>query len=312
MTALVTGGGGFIGSALARALVAEGQRVRVLDSFITGSRDAVPPECELIEGDLREEAAVRHACSGVEIVYHQAALRSVPRSVDDPVLTDACNVRGTLHVLMAAHDAGVRKVIYASSSSVYGDTGASLAPGERLREDMLPDPISPYGVSKLAGEQYCRAWTKLTGLPTISLRYFNVFGPGQNPESLYAVVFPAFVSALLQGTAPEVHWDGEQSRDFTFIDDVVAANLAAARAGSDADGLVFNVGAGSARTVNEVLRAVSGAVGTWIDPVPTPKRPGDVRRTFADVSRAMALLGWAPKSAWEESVARTVEWLRSR
>lgn len=310
MNVLVTGGGGFIGSSLAHALVAEGHAVRVFDSFITGFREAVPAECELIEGDLRDLEAVTKACSGTEVVYHQAALRSVPRSVDDPLLTDGCNVRGTLHVLVAAREAGVRKVVYASSSSAYGDTGASLAPDERLREDMAPDPISPYGVSKLAGEQYCRSWTKITGLPTVSLRYFNVFGPGQHRESLYAAVFPAFIDALLGGKAPEVHWDGEQSRDFTFIDDVVDANIRAGAAGPDADGLTFNIGAGDAKTVNEVLKAVSDAAGVWIDPVSTPRRAGDVRRTFADISLAERLLGWRPKARWKESVEATVGWFR--
>lgn len=308
MRVLVTGGGGFIGSSLAKALLAEGHEVRVLDSFVTGFREFVPDGCELIEGDLRDLDAVKLACAGVEIVYHQGAVRSVARSVDDPVMTDGCNVRGTLHVLVAAQEAGVRKVIYASSSSVYGDAGSNLGPNERLREDMHPDPVSPYGVSKLAGEQYCRAWTKLTGLPTVSLRYFNVYGPGQPRESLYALVFPAFIAALVAGEAPELHWDGEQSRDFTYIDDVIEANFKAAAAGDEASGRVFNVGAGATHTVNEVLKAVSGAAGVWIEPKRLPKRPGDVRRTFADITLAREILGWAPKAVWAPSVKATVDY----
>ncbi|MCA1831703.1 MAG: SDR family oxidoreductase [Actinomycetota bacterium] len=306
MKALVTGGGGFIGSALAHALVSEGHEVRVFDAFITGFRENVPVGSELIEGDLRDVDAVRSACRDIEVVYHQAAIRSVPRSVDDPVLVDGCNVRGTLNVLMAAKEAGCRKVVYASSSSVYGDN-----PEPQLREDMAPDPISPYGVSKLAGELYARVWSKLTGLPTVSLRYFNVYGPRQHKESLYAAVFPAFVSALLAGEAPEVHWDGEQTRDFTYIDDVVEANLRAASATEEADGKVFNIGNGDAHSVNEVLDAVSKAVGEWIEPIRTPRRAGDVRHTLADISEAERLLGWRPASEWQDAVEATVEWFRS-
>lgn len=306
MKALVTGGGGFIGSSLAHRLVVEGHDVRVLDSFLTGFPEAVPADAELVEGDLRDLEVVRRAVDGTEVVFHQAAIRSVPRSVDDPVLVDGCNVRGTLHVLVAAQDAGVRKVVYASSSSVYGDQEA-----DPLREDLRPEPISPYGVSKLAGELYCRTWTKMTGLPTVSLRYFNVFGPRQRKESEYAAVFPAFIAALLAGDAPEVHWDGEQSRDFTYIDDVVEANLLAAKAGPEADGAVFNIGDGRAKTVNEVLRAVSDSVATWIDPVRTPRRAGDVRRTLADVRGAELLLGWKPQTDWATAVRNTVEWFRA-
>lgn len=306
MRALVTGGGGFIGSALARALVAEGHEVRVLDSFITGFREAVPSETELVEGDLRDLDVVRNAADGVEIVFHQAAIRSVHRSVDDPVLVDGCNVRGTMNVLIAAQEAGARKVIYASSSSVYGDN-----PAPRLREDMVPEPISPYGVSKLTGEMYARVWTTLYGLPTVSLRYFNVYGPGQHKESLYAAVFPAFVAALLSGEAPEVHWDGEQTRDFTYIDDVIEANFRAAAASSEADGASVNIGNGEAHSVNEVLAAVSEAAGRWIDPVRTERRPGDVRHTLADIGAAGRLLGWRPKAEWQPSVAATVAWFGS-
>jgi nucleoside-diphosphate-sugar epimerase len=201
----------------------------------------------------------------------------------------------------------VRRVVYASSSSVYGD----VAEG-RQREDMTPSPLSPYAVSKLAAEQYCRVWTHLKGLSTVSLRYFNVFGPGQRPESKYAAVFPGFISALAESRAPEVHWDGEQSRDFSYIDDVVRANVAAAEAGPDADGAVINVAGGDPKSVNEVLDVVSEAIGRWIEPVRTPKRAGDVRRTHADISRARDVLGWTPQADWKESVAQTVAWFLQR
>jgi nucleoside-diphosphate-sugar epimerase len=301
---LVTGGGGFIGSALARALVARGDDVRVLDNFLTGSRARVPDGAELVEADLRDAAAVADACRGAEVVFHQAALRSVPKSVDQPRLATECNVMGTLSVLMGAASAGVRRVVYASSSSVYGQRL------DVLREDDMPDPRSPYAASKLAGEQYCRVWTHLHGLSTVSLRYFNVFGPGQSPDSKYSAVFPAFISALLRGEAPEVHWDGEQAKDFTFVDDVVHANLLAAAADERADGAVINVGGGRPKSVNEVLRLVSEHVGTWIDPRRTPKRQGDVRRSEADITRAAELLGWTPATPWEAGVEATVDWFR--
>jgi UDP-N-acetylglucosamine/UDP-N-acetyl-alpha-D-glucosaminouronate 4-epimerase len=306
MRAFVTGGAGFIGSSIARALIAQGNEVVVFDSFATGFRDFVPPEAALVEGDLSDLEVVRAAVKGADVVFHQGALRSVAKSVEDPLASNSANVTGTLHILVAAHEAGVQRVVYASSSSVYGD------PAEPLRrEDQPLRPISPYGVSKLAGEMYCSAWTAVQGLPTVSLRYFNVFGPGQHRESKYAAVFPAFVGALLQGRAPEIDWDGEQSRDFTYIDDVVEANLRAAGADSSADGAAFNIGAGRGVSVNQVLRSVSDAVGVWIDPVSTPKRPGDVRHTLADISRARATLGWEPRAQWEDAIRATVDWFRS-
>jgi nucleoside-diphosphate-sugar epimerase len=210
-----------------------------------------------------------------------------------------------MHVLISAHEAGSQRVVYASSSSVYGDIG------EAINDEKLPaNPVSPYAVSKLAGELYCRVWTHLRGLSTVSLRYFNVFGPGQPAESKYAAVFPAFISALIHGHRPEVHWDGEQSRDFTYIDDVVRANILAARAGPEADGAVMNIAGGKSRSVSEVLRAVSAAVGRWIEPTGAPKRSGDVRRTCANIAKARLLLGWEPTADWDESVKATVEWFR--
>jgi nucleoside-diphosphate-sugar epimerase len=303
MRALVTGGAGFIGSALSRALVARGDEVRVLDNFLTGSRGALPPEAELLEGDLRSQEDVRKAVDGAEVVFHQGAVRSVPRSVDEPVLVEETNVLGTLHVVLTAGEAGVRRVVYASSSSVYGDVREGVN-----REDLPPDPLSPYAASKLAGEYYCRVWTRMRGLSTVSLRYFNVFGPGQSHESRYAAVFPAFCHALVAGRAPEIHWDGEQARDFSYIDDVVRANLLAAEADGRVDGEVINIAGGGPRTVNEVLGAVSQALGTWVEPTRTPKRVGDVRRTHADIGRARELLGWEPEAEWTSAVEATARW----
>lgn len=307
MQVLVTGGAGFIGSALARALVEHGHQVRVLDNFLTGFEENIPAQAELVEGDLRDFETLRKACEGMEVVFHQAAVRSVPRSVEDPLLVDSCNVVGTLHLLMAAEEARVRRVVYASSSSVYGGGEKGLN-----REDARPNPLSPYAVSKLAGEQYCRVWTRIKDLSTVSLRYFNVFGPGQHPDSKYAAVFPAFISALAGGRPPEIHWDGEQSRDFTFVQDVVRANVLAAQAGDRVDGQVINVGAGRAKTVNEVLKSISEAMGRWIDPVQKAKRTGDVRHTHADITRAGEILGWEPQAQWVPAVEETVRWFLYR
>lgn len=306
MDALVTGGAGFIGSSLARALIERGDRVRVLDSFLTGFEENVPPEADLVRGDLRDPGACAEACRGIEVVFHQGALRSVPRSVDDPLLSEGCNVQGTLNILVAAEGAGVRRVVYASSSSVYGESSEPIN-----REDQPPNPLSPYAASKLSGELYCRVWTQLKGLSTVSLRYFNVFGPGQHPESKYAAVFPAFISALAAERAPEVHWDGEQSRDFSYVGDVVRANIAAAETDGRVDGAVINIGGGRPKSVNEVLASVSQAIGRWIEPGRTPRRAGDVRRTHADISRARDLLGWEPQAEWEQAVADTVAWFVS-
>jgi len=305
MDVLVTGGGGYIGSVLARALLERGDRVRVIDSFVTGLRDRIPTGTELVQADLRDDEAVAEACRDVEVIFHQAALRSVPRSVDQPRLATECNVLGTLNVLLGAQRAGVRRVVYASSSSVYGESTA-----ERQHEDQLPDPRSPYAASKLAAEYYCRVWTYTTELSTVSLRYFNVFGPGQPREGKYSLVFPAFVACLVNGEPPEIHWDGEQAKDFTYIDDVVRANLLAADADRNVDGAVINIGNGSPRSVNEVLHAVADAVGTWIEPVRLPKRVGDIRRTHADIKRAKELLGWEPQADWREAIEATVAWFR--
>ncbi|MGH2808410.1 MAG: NAD-dependent epimerase/dehydratase family protein [Actinomycetota bacterium] len=302
MRALVTGGAGFIGSSIARKLLERGDEVVILDNLMGGFRESVPDGAEFIEGDLRDPADLERAVAAAEVVFHEAAIRSVPRSLDEPSLVHDSNVTGTLNLLIAAEEAGARRLVYASSSSLYG--GAFEGPS---REDMTPNPLSPYAVSKLAGEHYCRVWSSLGRLPTVCLRYFNVFGPGQSPESKYAAVFPAFISALKHDEAPDIHGDGEQSRDFTFIDDVVRANLLAAEA-AGAEGAVMNVAGGRPRTVNEVFRSISGALGKDLEPRHVAPREGDIRHSHADAARVRELLGWHVESDWATAVKQTVEW----
>ncbi len=307
MRVLVTGGAGFVGSAIAAACVGRGDDVAVIDNMLNGDPSRVPEGAKLVEADLRDLDAVRAVSTGAELVFHEAALRSVPRSVDDPVLATECNVIGTMNVLIAAQEAGVRRVVYASSSSAYGGVTDGLQ-----HEDATPRPLSPYAASKLAAEHYCQVWTRVHGLSTVSLRYFNIFGPGQDPESKYSAVVPAFVAALLQGRPPVVHWDGEQSRDFTYIDDVVEANLKAAEADQRADGSVINIGGGRPRSINEMLQAISDEIGVWIEPERVPMRAGDIRSSSADISRARDLLGWEPTTSWSDAVKATVAYLRDK
>jgi nucleoside-diphosphate-sugar epimerase len=291
---LVTGGAGFIGSHLVDELVSRGYRVRVLDNLSTGSRAnlmAVQDQIEFIEGDILDRRAVRAAMDGIEIVYHQAAMRSVPRSIDDPAATNRSNVDGTLNVLLAARDAGVRRVVYASSSSVYGDS-----PSLPLREDDPARPVSPYAASKLAGEHYCRVFTRVYGLSTVSLRYFNVFGPRQDPGSQYAVVIPRFIHAALSGQPLEIHGDGLQSRDFTPVRNIVLANSLAADA-RHASGEVFNVACGTQYRLLDIVEWLSRRLGQHRPPVRwyhTQPRAGDVRHTLADIGKAMSILGYRP------------------
>ncbi|HVO23172.1 MAG TPA: SDR family oxidoreductase [Candidatus Margulisiibacteriota bacterium] len=305
---LVTGGAGFIGSNIVEALVRKGERVRVLDNFSTGDRAnlaAVHERVEIVEGDLRDMEAVRRAVAGVTYVCHQAALRSVPRSVDDPLSTDAVNTHGTLQLLVAAHEAHVRRVVYASSSSVYGDS-----PVLPKVEDQTPAPISPYAVAKLAAELYCRMYTRLYGLETVSLRYFNVFGPKQSPESKYAAVVPLFIRAALNSEPLIVHGDGEQSRDFTYIDNVVQANLLACTT-PGIGGEVFNVACNSRHSVLEIALTVQTLLGRKLTIEHTPARAGDVRHTQASIDKAVRLLNYHPTVGFEDGMRRTFESLRA-
>ena len=306
--ALVTGAAGFIGSHLCRRLVSDGLDVVGLDDLSDGSLENLRdvPQVRFVEADLRDEAAVAGAAAGCGAIFHQGAKRSVPRSMEQPGITTDVNVRGTLNVVLAARDAGA-VVVAASSSSVYGDQ--SEFP---LRESMTPAPRSPYAASKLAVEVYCAALFRSYGVPAIALRYFNVYGPGQDPESEYAAVVPRFAVACLTGARPQVHGDGEQSRDFSYIDDVIEANLLAARSGGEAHGLAFNIGGGGRPTsINRLLSMIAERSGVLADPVHTPTRAGDVRTTQADVSLAGRLLGYEPAVAIEEGVARTVDWFRA-
>lgn len=309
MRFLVTGGAGFIGSNLVAALVRRGDAVVVLDDFSTGKREnlaALQSQITLIEGSLTDLETVRRAVDGADYVLHQAALASVQRSVDDPQTSNEINVKGTLHVLLAARDAGVKRVVYAASSSAYGDT-------EELpkHEDMRTRPLSPYALQKLVGEEYCRIFTQIYGLDTLALRYFNVFGPHQDPRSHYAAVIPIFVTRLLQGKAPVIYGDGEQSRDFTFIENVVDANLKACE-GPPKGGEAVNVACGERYTLNELCRSLAELTGSDLNPTYEAPRVGDVRHSMADVRRARELLGWNPTVDFRTGLERTVAWYRQQ
>ena len=304
MNVLVTGGAGFIGSHIVDALLARGDRVRVLDNLSTGRRSNLAAargsdRLEFIEGDILDEVTINAACRGIEIVFHEAARSSVPFSVAHPDVSIDNNVRGTLNVLRAAEAAGVARFVYAASSSAYG-----LSVVLPKVETMIPAPISPYAVAKLAGEHLCEAWTHCYGLSTVSLRYFNVYGPRQRADSAYSPVVPRFIDALRHGRAPTIYGDGRQSRDFTYVADVVRANLAAAAA---AAGGVYNVGAGCNRSLLDVLAAVETAVDAHVEPTFEPPRVGDVLRTLADTTAISAAFGWKAEVDLVEGVRRTVE-----
>jgi UDP-glucose 4-epimerase len=303
-TALVTGGAGFIGSHLVDRLARDGWRVRVLDDFSSGREENLASsraKLELLRGDICDEALVARAIAGVDTVFHEAALPSVPRSVAEPVRTNRINVVGTLGLLEAARAAGVRRFVFAASSSAYGNT-VKLPKAE----EMPPTPESPYALQKLAGEEYCRLYTKLYGFETVALRYFNVFGPRQNPRSEYAAVVPRFITACLAGEPPVIYGDGEQTRDFTFIGDVVEANLLAA-ASADAVGTVVNVAGGRRISLNELLRAIQGVADTHVTPRYEPARAGDVRDSLASLERAAARLGFVPRTSLLDGLALTIE-----
>jgi nucleoside-diphosphate-sugar epimerase len=308
MRVLITGGGGFIGSHLVDHFVTAGDDVCVLDNFATGRRENIPrlvKEVELVEGDIQSYERVHNAVRGCEVVLHQAALPSVPRSIQDPLTSNASNVIGTLNVLLAARDSGVRRVLFASSSSVYG-----ARPEARKSEELATAPISPYGVAKLAAEGYCRGFFETYGLETVALRYFNVFGPRQDPLSQYAAVIPNFITALLSGDSPIVFGDGEQSRDFTYVDNVVDANRRALTAEGVA-GKVYNIAGGAKITLNDLLAEIGSITGRECTPVYEDPRPGDIRHSLADVSHAAEDLGYHPEVDLREGLARTVEYYES-
>lgn len=307
---LITGGAGFIGSNIAESLAARGHTVRVLDNFLTGKKEnlaSLKGKVEFVEADLRDLTAMRRACEGVRFVIHQAALPSVPRSVADPILSNEINVTGTLNALVAARDATVERFVFASSSSVYGDT-----PELPKRETMPPHPISPYGLQKLTGETYCRLFWELYQLPTVSLRYFNVFGPRQDPQSEYAAVIPRFVTMMLRGEAPTIFGDGTQSRDFSFVENVVEANLAACRAGKAAFGNTYNIALGDRITLLEFVALLNEILGTKIEPKLTAPRAGDILHSQADISAAISDLKYKPTVSFREGLQRTVEWYRQK
>jgi UDP-glucose 4-epimerase len=299
--ALVTGGAGFVGSSLAWRLVERGDRVRVLDDLSTGRRERVPPDAEFIEGDLRDAAVVADATRGCELVFHQGALPSVPRSFQDPLTSTAIIVEGTLNVLLAAREAEVRRVVLASSSSVYGD-GGSLPRTETAR----PAPMSPYAAAKLAAEGFCSTFSREEMVETVALRYFNVFGPGQAPDSPYAAVVPRFITAAAAGTPLTIYGDGRQSRDFTYVDDVVEANMLAAEA-EGVDGAVLNVSGGAPRTVLDVANAVGEVIGRSPLIEHLPERAGDVRDSWADLSESRRRLGYEPSTTFEAGLAATID-----
>jgi nucleoside-diphosphate-sugar epimerase len=303
---LVTGGAGFIGSHIVDRLRARGDEVRILDDFSSGKRENVPQGVEVVEGSVADLETAQRAVAGCDFVIHQAAIPSVPRSVKDPVSSNRANVDGTLNMLVAARDTGVKRLVFAGSSSVYGES--AVLP---KREDMRPAPLSPYALQKLIGEQYCQMFTRLYGLETVTTRYFNVFGPRQQPGSPYSGVISLFIEALAQGKAPMVHGDGRQTRDFTFVGDVVTGVLKAAEA-PGAAGEVINVAAGGRISLTELIRNIQMVLKTDVEPVFGPVREGDVRDSQADLAKARQLLGFTPTVPFDEGLRETIAWFQSR
>jgi nucleoside-diphosphate-sugar epimerase len=304
---LVTGGAGFIGSNICKRLVEEGCFVRIVDNLLTGKKsnlDTFIDKVEFVEADMGDDTVARSAMKDIDVVVHQGALPSVPRSVDDPAATHKYCVDATFTLLLAARDAGIKRFVYASSSSAYGDT-----PTLPKIETMSPAPLSPYAVGKLVGEYYCSVFHEVYGLETISLRYFNVFGPYQDPTSQYAAAIPAFVTAILKNEPPTIYGDGEQSRDFTYVDNVVEANLLAARAKHTA-GEVLNIACGEAVTVNKIIDMINEILDKKIKPIYTDPRPGDVKHSLADITAAEKLLGFKPIVEFKDGLKSAIEWYR--
>jgi nucleoside-diphosphate-sugar epimerase len=306
---LVTGGGGFIGSNLVKYLCERGESVRVVDNFSTGKREnlaALEQKIELIEGDLRDADTVRRAVTDTDYVLHQAAIPSVQRSVEDPLRSNESNVTGTLILLEACRRAKIRRLVYAASSSVYGDQ-----PSDYKVETMRPNPKSPYAITKLTGEYYCQVYYECYGLETIVLRYFNVFGPNQDPTSEYSAVIPRFITAILNDQQPTIYGDGHQTRDFTYVENNVRANLLAAKADKGL-GEVINIACGTSYSLLDLLRIINSLTGKQIVPIHAPPRKGDVRHSRADISLARELLGYRVEVPFEEGLRRTIEWYRSK
>jgi len=304
---LVTGGAGFIGSNICKKLVSEGCFVRVVDNLLTGKKSNLADiidKIEFIEADMGDENIARDAMKDIDVVLHEGALPSVPRSVDDPAASHKHCVDATFTLLLAARDAGIKRFVYAASSSAYGDT-----PTMPKVETMPTAPLSPYAVGKLVGEYYCSVFSWVFGLETISLRYFNVFGPNQDPKSQYAAAIPAFVTAILKDQSPTIYGDGEQSRDFTYIDNVVEANLLAARV-SKTSGEVINIACGQAVTVNEIIDMINTSLGKNVKPIYTDPRPGDVKHSLADITAAANLIGYKPVISFEQGLQKAVNWYR--
>ena len=306
---LVTGGAGFIGSNIVHFLIKKGERVRVLDNFLTGKKEnlaSIRDKIELIEGDIRNFEICLKATKGVDYVLHQAALPSVPRSVEDPLTTSEININGTLNILLASLKNKIKRVVYASSSSIYGDS-----PVLPKKEEMTPSPLSPYAITKLTGEYYCKVFYQIYGLETVILRYFNVFGPCQDPTSQYAAVIPKFIRAMLKGERPIIYGDGEQSRDFTYVENVVMANILSATK-KEASGKVFNIATQKRITINELVKEINNILNTNIKPEYASPRPGDIKHSLADITAAKKILGYNPKVQFREGLEKTVNWFKNK
>lgn len=306
---LVTGGAGFIGSHIVEELVKRGNPVRVIDNFLTGKRENIASfldKIEFIKGDIRDIEVCRDVCNGVDFVLHQAALPSVPRSVEDPLTTNEINITGTLNILLAARDAGVKKFVFASSSSIYGDD-----PRLPKKEGMEGRPLSPYAISKIVGEHYCIVFSRIFGLSTICLRYFNIFGPRQDPYSQYAAVIPLFITKILKKETPTIFGDGEQSRDFTFVSNVVDANILASQT-EDVSGEVFNLACGERMSVNSLAAAINEILNRDITPVHDDPRPGDIKHSFADISKVKEMLKYERLVSFREGLERTILWFKKK
>ena len=301
----VTGGTGFIGSNIVIELVRNNNEVVVIDNLLTGKFNnisGVMDQIRFVEGDIQDLDLLKREFIDIDYILHQAALPSVPRSVDDPIASNQNNVDGTLNVLVAARDAGVKRVVYAASSSAYGNS-----PSLPKKEDMKPDPLSPYAITKLVGEQYCKVFYELYGLETVSLRYFNVFGPHQDPNSQYAAVIPKFITAMLNDESPVIFGDGEQSRDFTYVQNNVDANLLACEV-AGAAGKMFNIASGKRITLNQLIATLNEIIGKNLEPIYTKPRSGDIMHSLADITLAREILGYKPRYGFEDGLKKTVEW----